>query len=333
MSKKYISFIGTGAWASALANLLAQNGHSVKMYGINNEEINEINQGYNRKFFGSRSFANKDLIQASNDLSFVLKDCQTLVIAIPSVAIRSALKQISALLKKRKVNIINVSKGFDDQTGDFLSDLIKTKLKRNIKYFATFAGPSYATEVFNEHLTLINVFASDQEFEHELISKFNNNYFKLVPCQDEYAGEIFAALKNVLAIGIGISAFTHLGKNPHSALISVGTKEILSVIKQIKPNSNPNIGFELVGIGDIFLTCSSTQSRNFTFGYAVAENGLKEALKMQRVTVEGFSSAKALSKIIQANNIKNIPLLESIIAVLNGSKEPILLTDFLINEY
>ncbi|UUD36452.1 NAD(P)-binding domain-containing protein [Mycoplasmopsis citelli] len=333
MSKnKYFSFIGTGAWASALANVLAQNGHKVKMYGINEEEVAEINQGYNRKFFGSRLFAHPKFIQASTDLSFVLEGCETLVIAVPSFAFRSVLKQLSEALRFRRVNIINVSKGFDEQSGTFLSDLIKNKLRRNLKNFATFSGPSYAIEVFNEHLTLINIFASNKEFRDKLIAKFNNYYFNLVPCEDEYGGEIFAALKNVLAIGIGISSYTHPGKNSHSALISVGTKEILSIIKQLKPSSDLSVGFELVGTGDIFLTCSSTQSRNFTFGYSIAERGLRETLKNQKLTVEGYSSAKALSKLIATKNIKNIPLLENIIAVLNGSKEPLLLTDFITNK-
>lgn len=327
---KYIAFIGTGAWASALANVVSQNGYHVKMYGINDQEISEINKGFNRKYFGNRSFTNPENIQASTDLEYVLKDCETAVIAIPSVAIRSVLKQLSAILKYKKINIVNVSKGFDDLSGEFLSDLIKTKLNRNLKNFATFAGPSYASEVFEEHLTLINVFASNKDFEELLIQKFNNHYFQLIPCADEHTGEILAALKNVLAIGIGISSFNHPGKNSHSALISIGTKEILQIALQLKPSTNVAIGFELAGIGDIFLTCSSTQSRNFTFGYSIAEKGLKETLKKQELTVEGYASAKTLAKILQQNNIKNVPLLESIIAILQGQKEPLLLTDFLI---
>ncbi|WP_036463740.1 NAD(P)H-dependent glycerol-3-phosphate dehydrogenase [Mycoplasmopsis sturni] len=327
--EKKITFIGTGAWASALANVLSHNNYSVVMFGIDQNEINDINSGYNRKYFGNRQFTITKNIRATNNLEEALKDTKIIVFAIPSIAIRSVIKEINKALNYKKVSVINVSKGFDDDSGEFLSNLIKRKMGNHIKEFATFTGPSYATEVFNESLTLINVFASSKKYSDELIEMFNNSYFKLVPLEDEQGGELFAALKNVLAIAAGIISFQFPGKNAESAFISLGIKEILKIHEQINRPKDLLIGYELVGIGDIFLTCSSTQSRNFSFGLAVAEYGLELAIQKENKTVEGLSTAKTLAKILEKNKIKDIPLFESVIQVLLGQKNPLELTDFL----
>ncbi|APJ38439.1 NAD(P)H-dependent glycerol-3-phosphate dehydrogenase [Mycoplasmopsis pullorum] len=328
---KKITFIGTGAWASALATVVLRNNYQVSMYGINEKEIEDINQGYNRKYFGNKMFNNRQNLTATNSLEEALKDTDLIVLAVPSEFIKDTLKAISQVLKYKKVNLVNVAKGIENNSKKFFSEFIEWKFGKNLKNLATLIGPSFAQEVFEENLTMINVVGKNEEYLQLLLHVFNNPYFRLVINKNEKGSELFAALKNVLAIGIGIMTYKHPEKNPQSALLSVGVKEIYQIYKFLNPDSKDDIGFELAGIGDIFLTCSSTKSRNFSFGLHIAELGLKPALEQENKTIEGYNTAKILDKIIKENDL-NVPFLKSIIDVLFYNKSPLMLLDF-VNEY
>ncbi|EFF41330.1 NAD(P)H-dependent glycerol-3-phosphate dehydrogenase [Mycoplasmopsis alligatoris] len=331
MHKSKICFIGTGAWGSALASVVSKNEHSVSMYGINKDEINDINKGKNTKYFGNKNFNNPENIVASNNLKECLKDADVVVLAVPSPAIKQVIKEIQQELKTKKIDLINVVKGIDEDTELLFSELIQKKFKRNLSNFATLIGPSFATEVFEDVLTMINVVGSDINYLAKVTRIFNNDTFRLVINEDEKASEIFAALKNVLAIGLGMINYFSPNKNTHAAILSIGVKEIHSVYKALYPQSKDTIGYELAGIGDIFLTCSSPKSRNYSFGYSIAEHGIKKILEKEQKTIEGYYTAKILSKIIEKNDL-NVPFLKSIIDVLFNKKNPFKVLDF-VEEY
>ncbi|WP_041594138.1 NAD(P)H-dependent glycerol-3-phosphate dehydrogenase [Mycoplasma crocodyli] len=331
MHKSKICFIGTGAWASALATVVSKNNHQVSMYGINELEISDINKGKNTKYFGSKLFNNPENIKATNDLSEALKDADVVVLAVPSQSIRSILKKLQEELKTKKVDLINVVKGIDEDSELLFSELIIKKFRRNVKNFATLIGPSFAVEVFENLLTMINVIGIDVNYLAKVTRIFSNDTFRLVINEEEKGSELFAALKNVLAIGLGMINFFLPSKNTHAAVLSIGVKEIYQVYKKVYPNSKDSIGYELAGIGDIFLTCSSSKSRNYSFGYKISEYGLKAALEKESKTIEGYYTAKILSKIIEKHELIT-PFLKSIIDVLFNKKNPYKVLDF-IEEY
>lgn len=328
MDKNKIAIIGTGAWGSALANVLLKNNHNIIMYGINQDEINDINNGYNRKYFGNKRFHNFKNLAATNNLDITLKNADYVILATPSSHIKTMLKEIQKVLNYRKINLINVAKGIDSETKNFFSELIYSKFRKNLKNMATLIGPSYAVEVFENELTMINVVGRDINFLAKLTKVFNNDSFKLVINKNEKGSELFAALKNVLAIGVGIISYSNKSKNTQSAMLTIGVKEIHKIYKSLFPELDDEIGFELAGIGDIFLTCSSNKSRNFSFGLDIADKGLKEVLNNQTKTVEGYTTAKILEKIIKEKDIY-VPFMTNIINVLYHNKSPFKILDFL----
>lgn len=329
---KKVTIIGTGAWASALATVLSKNNNKVLMWGIDSSEVDSINKGNNSKYFKDTLFNNPFNVKATLDLNEALKEFDYLILAVPSSAITSVLEQIKEIIKSKKINVINVAKGIDEKTNEFFSEVLNKQFANNLKNYCTLIGPSFAVEVFENVLTMINVVGPKTRFLKEVSELFNNDTFRLVVNENEHGSELFAALKNVLAIGIGMLDYLRPYRNTMAALLSIGVKEIHMVYKRIFPESNDNMGFELAGIGDIFLTCSSTKSRNFSFGRQVAEFGLEATLKNNKKTIEGYHAAKILANILNKNKDLKIVFLKSIIDILYKNKKPELLLDF-VKEY
>ncbi|UUD35499.1 NAD(P)-binding domain-containing protein [Mycoplasmopsis caviae] len=325
---KKVTIIGTGAWASALATVLTKNNNKVLMWGIDQFEVDSINKGKNPKYFSNTLFNNAFNVKATLDLKEALCDFDYLLLAVPSSAIVSVLNQIKKIIGKKKINVINVAKGIDDESKQFFSEVLVNQFSDNLKNYCTLIGPSFATEVFENVLTMINVVGPKVSYLKEMLKLFNNDTFRLVLNENEHGSELFAALKNVLAIGIGMLDYSLPYRNTMAALLSIGVKEIHMVYKAIFPNSNDNMGFELAGIGDIFLTCSSPKSRNFSFGRQVAEFGLEATLKVNNKTIEGYHAAKILDKILRKNKDLKTVFLRSIIDILHRGKKPELLLDF-----
>ncbi|RIV16632.1 NAD(P)H-dependent glycerol-3-phosphate dehydrogenase [Mycoplasmopsis gallopavonis] len=330
MSKKRkFGFIGTGAWSSALANVLSKNGYDVILYGVDQKEIEDIKRGYNTKYFNSRAFNNPENIYATDSLSELVSNSNTYVLGVPSKLVKSVLKQLQKELKYKKVDLINLSKGLEPNSETLFSEFIAKKFKKNLKNLATFIGPSFAVEVFNEEATIINVVGENHMYNRELQRAFNNAYFRLEPEQNIKGAELFAALKNVLAIGMGMVSAKYQSVNTHSAMLTIGTQEILKVLDFLHPNpDNVKVALSFSGIGDIFLTCSSTKSRNFSFGQQINEFGMKKALELNNKTVEGVETAKTLQKILKKHPL-DVPFLNNIIAILFSGKSPFKILDFI----
>ncbi|WP_406614661.1 NAD(P)H-dependent glycerol-3-phosphate dehydrogenase [Mycoplasma corogypsi] len=324
-------FIGTGAWGSALANVLSSNGHKVMLYGVDLAEINDINNGRNTKYFNSIKFSHQENVIATTSLKELVDFANTFVLAVPSHAIKTVLKQLKDIIKYKHVDIINLSKGFEQNSELLFSEFVQKKFRSNLKNLASLVGPSYAIEVFQHDLTVINIVGENVEYLEDIASYFNNSSFKLVASQKVNGCELFAAAKNLLSIGLGISSYNNESVNTHSALITLGTQEIIKLYQVLYPTEfSHEVAFSYAGIGDIILTCSSNKSRNYSFGLLVAEIGINDALAKNTSTVEGYETAKTLNKLIKRNNV-SVPFLQSIIDILLHNKKASYLTDFIAN--
>lgn len=317
---KTIAFLGTGAWGSALASVLSFNNHKVKMWGINEKEVNDINNGVNTAFFGEKKFNNPKNITASLKMEEVVEGADFVVLAVPSVAIKSVLTQLTKVLGSKKANILSVAKGFDYETSEPLSNFIYNHFKNNLNSFASLIGPSFAVEVFDNLLTMANVVGKNKEFNQLIAQAFNNNYFKLVPTEDEHGAEYYAAFKNTLAIGVSIANYFFEAKNTVAALVTIGVNEIFNIYKHFNPHSCASVALQLSALGDTLLTCTSEKSRNFSFGKLIAEFGLEEALQKNTKVVEGYYAAKTLDKMLTNNPELKAPFLKNIVDILYHGK-------------
>ncbi|AMD81442.1 glycerol-3-phosphate dehydrogenase (NAD(P)+) [Mycoplasmopsis canis PG 14] len=322
MNKIYkFGFIGTGAYGSALANILTHNNLKTIMYGINDDEINDINNGYNKKFFGEKKFDNNHLITATKDLEYVLDNSENIVLAVPSFVLSSTLSKMKELRPQVKWNIINIAKGFETQTRTFFSEFIKKEMKESLNNLSTLLGPSFAIELFEKNKTIINIFGDSKKYNNEVISYFNNDYFKIYPIDDPFSAELFAALKNVLAIGCGILSEVSNSKNTFAAFLTTGVKEILMIYGKIAKKKKYKLVFDYATFGDTVLTCSNDKSRNFSYGKFIAKNGIESANKEFQGTIEGKEAAKVLVEILNIYRIKT-KVFKGIISVLANKISP-----------
>ncbi|MFZ9181481.1 MAG: NAD(P)H-dependent glycerol-3-phosphate dehydrogenase [Rickettsiales bacterium] len=304
-NSKNILVIGSGTWGTAVANLIAENNHRVFLNSIEDSVINDINLNHkNSKYFPEINL-NKNLIAIPNlktEVDFVF-------VVVPSHAIYQLFSKISELNFSKECIFVICSKGFEHKNLDLITDAFEKITHR--KNYAVLSGPNFAIEVASKVPSITSVASFDPEIAKNVIEILNNDYFKAQFHPDPRTAEICGVVKNILAIGCGIVDGLNLGVNTKSALLVKGVNEIQKLCRVIKANDdleNP------AGFGDIFLTCSSTKSRNNSLGLLIAR-GLKPD---PNTTYEGANSAKLIVEFAKKYNLK-LDLCEEINKIINGN--------------
>ena len=314
-----VGFIGSGAWATALANVVTDNGHEAIVYGISKEEIDDINKHHRNSKYFSKASLNKN-IKGTMFIEDAVEDSDIIVIAVPSSQIRNVLAKIKNFIINNPI-ILNVSKGFDSSTHKRLSEVIKENLDDSlIKGVVTLIGPSYAEEVVVRFYTAISAVSSSMECASIIQNVFSNKYFRVYTNDDEIGAEVGAGIKNVIAIASGILEGLGYKDNSRAALITRGLAEITRYGVAIGANQKTFLG--LTGIGDLFLTCSSKTSRNYSCGVEIGKNnGADEFLKNNTKTVEGIHACKIIHNAAIKMGIE-MPITKAVYEVIYENKKP-----------
>jgi len=314
-----ICFLGSGAWASALANVVSDNNHEVVVYGIDENEINDININHKNSKYFNEVLLNKN-IKATLDIEEAIKDSGIIVIAVPSSQIRKVLSKIEKIINSRPI-ILNVSKGFDSKTHKRISEVIKESIDpKLIKGVVTLIGPSYAEEVVVRYYTAISAVSSSIECAEEIQKVFSNNYFRVYTNEDEIGAEIGAGIKNVIAIASGILTGLGYKDNSRAALITRGLAEITRYGLALGADQKTFLG--LTGIGDLFLTCSSLTSRNYSCGIEIGKlDSAEEFLKNNTKTIEGVYACKIIYESALELGVE-MPIVSAVYEVLYNNKKP-----------
>ena len=317
-----IAILGTGSWATALSQVLVDNGHETLMYGISQEEIDDINLNHqNSRYFKDVKVDKK--IRATNNLEETIKDASYILITVPTSAVRSTLEKVKPLLKQ-KVTVINASKGFDLTTKKRISETIREVLDENERYeVVSLIGPSHAEEVVIRQLTTVCSVSLDIDRAKDVQELFSNMYFRVYSHDDEIGAEYGVALKNVIAIAAGTIAGLGYGDNTRAALITRGLAEMTRF--GVKKGGQAETYLGLTGIGDLIVTCSSKHSRNFMAGYEIGlANGAEEFMKNNKKTVEGIRTCKVIYEDFKENYYPDLqmPIVDAIYAVLYRGVKP-----------
>ena len=296
-----IRILGTGSWGSALAQVLADNGHDVMMWGIDASEVNDIeNNHHNSRYFEVEM--NHD-VHATMDISCVT-DADVILIAVPVMALESVVEKIAPLLD-HPVIFINVAKGFHPVTHERLSVVMERIIPASMrKAIVSLIGPSH-----------------DNEEEAQMIQElFSNSYFRVYRNTDVVGAEIGVALKNVMAIASGILEGVGQGDNARAALMTRGLAEMTRYGVAHGGRAETYLGLD--GVGDLIVTCTSMHSRNFTAGLQIGKEGSAENFwKENRRTVEGVAACKVVYEQAKAEGIE-MPIVNEVYAVLYEGKSP-----------
>lgn len=305
-----ISVLGAGSWGTALAVLLYGNEHEVTLWSIDKREVTMIcdKREQVEKLPGVRI---PEGIVVTNDLEKSIPGRDLLVLAVPSIFIRSTSKMMAPFVEDGQI-IVNVAKGIEEHTLMNMTDVIEDEIS-NAKV-GVLSGPSHAEEVGRQIPTTVVAGARDKETAEVIQDAFMNSFFRVYTSPDMVGIELGAALKNVIALAAGIVDGLGFGDNTKAALITRGIAEITRLGTAMGGRVETFAG--LSGIGDLIVTCTSTHSRNHNAGYLIGQGkSYQEAMGEVKMVVEGVYSAKAALALAKKYQVE-VPITEQINRVL-----------------
>jgi glycerol-3-phosphate dehydrogenase (NAD(P)+) len=319
MSAKKIAVIVAGSWGTALANVLADNGHQVMLWTRNSKQADEINNEHrNARFLGEHAL--HPGIQAVTSIADATEGASALLLAAPTSAMRQVVAQLQPYVKEDMI-IIHASKGFEAESLLPMSSVIAEELPQmNPDRIVVLSGPSHAEEVIVRNPTTIVVAATEIAAAEAAQDLFINSYFRVYTNPDIRGVEVAGALKNIIAFGAGMSDGLQFGDNAKAALLTRGLAEISRLGTAM--GANPMTFAGLAGVGDLVVTCTSKHSRNWRAGYAVAQGkSLQTVLEEMGMVVEGVRTTKAAVELAKRHHI-DMPIAEQLYCVLFEGKQP-----------
>ena len=317
---KNITVLGGGSWATALSKLLSENGHNVTVWLRDEALANDLTQNrVNTKYLPNVRIPEN--IVFTSDINQAANKAEILLLVVPTQMVREVLKQIKDEYKEGKI-IINASKGIEICTMKLVSDIVKDEAKNSV--FAVISGPSHAEEVGLSMPTAITLACHDMDTAEEIQDIFMSEYFRVYTNEDVIGAELGGALKNIIALGAGISDGVGYGDNAKAALITRGIVEIARL--GIAMGADIHTFYRLTGMGDLIVTCTSRHSRNWNAGYLIGQ-GLSrdEAIKKVGMVVEGIPTTYAAYKLSNKLNV-DMPIVDAMYDILEnkaGVKETV----------
>lgn len=310
-----IGVLGGGSWGTSLAILLSKNGHEVDMWLRNKEQLEDIiKTGENRKYLPGIKFPPK--LNLYNDIEKTLDKKDIVLMSIPTHGVRETLKSISNCILKDQL-IVNVAKGIENDSLYRISEIVKEILPDN-KY-VVLSGPSHAEEVGLDIPTAVVSASEDLKLAEYVQDIFSTPTFRVYTSEDIIGVELGGALKNIIALGAGISDGVGYGDNSKAALMTRGINEITRL--GVKMGANPQTFAGLSGIGDLIVTCTSMHSRNRRAGILIGEGkSMDEAIKEVGMVVEGILTTKSAYMLSKKYEVE-MPITSELYNVLYKGKD------------
>ncbi len=313
---KTIGVIGAGSWGTALAITLADKGHVVKMCDINEEHLKEMKEHReNVRYLPGIKFPEKLSIVDSTEEA--LKDADMALFSAPAQHFRNAFEKAIPYLTVDMI-VVNVAKGIEQGTLMRMSEIAYI-LQPEVKY-AVLSGPSHAEEVGRKLPTTVAVASNDMEIAEEVQNIFITENFRVYTNDDVCGVELGGSLKNIIALGAGISDGIGYGDNAKAALMTRGITEMCRLGVALGADIATFSG--LTGIGDLIVTCTSMHSRNRRCGIMIGEGmAPDEAVKKVGMVVEGMFTAEAAYELAKKVGVE-MPITELIYKCISGDVTP-----------
>lgn len=311
-----VSILGAGAWGTAIAMLLGNNGHDVTLWSALAPEVEMLR---NERELKDKLPGIKlpDSVSISDNLESACTEKDLIVFAVASPFVRRTAQMAKPFIKENQ-KVVNVGKGIEEATLDTLTDILKEELVG--ADIAVLSGPSHAEEVSRGIPTTCVVGAESKDTAHFIQDVFMSDRFRVYTSPDVIGIELGGSLKNVIALAAGIADGLGFGDNTKAALMTRGIAEISRLGIAMGGKMETFAG--LSGVGDLIVTCTSKHSRNRNAGYLMGQGlSMEEAMKEVKQVVEGVYSAKAALKLAQKLNIE-MPIVEQVNLVLFENKNP-----------
>ncbi|CAM3969495.1 NAD(P)H-dependent glycerol-3-phosphate dehydrogenase [Paenibacillus alkaliterrae] len=315
---KRAAVLVAGSWGTALASVLANNGYQVMLWTRNGEQADSINRTrVNSKFLPEMQLP--DLIHATTDLKQALHDVELALFVAPSGAMREVAKQAAPFLSAETL-IVHATKGFETDTLKRMTTVLSEELGRSPEQLVVLSGPSHAEEVIRKQPTTVVVASASIQAAEQAQDALMNTHFRVYTNPDVVGVEVAGAIKNIIALGAGLTDGLSFGDNAKAALLTRGLAEIGRLGSVM--GANPLTFAGLAGVGDLVVTCTSKHSRNWRAGYMLADGTpLDEVLSRMGMVVEGVKTTRAAYDLAKQYDVE-MPITFQLYEVLFANKEP-----------
>ena len=307
--QRAIAVLGGGSFGTAVANLLAENGHRVHQWMRDPEQAEAIrlNRENPRYLKGIKIHPG---VEPVTDLQATLDTCELCFVALPSSALRNVLAVHAERLSGKM--LVSLTKGIEAHSFKLMSEILEEIAPQ--ARIGVLSGPNLAREVAEHALTATVVASADEALCTEVQAALHGRTFRVYASADRFGVELGGALKNVYAIIAGMAVALGMGENTQSMLITRALAEMTRFA--VSQGANPMTFLGLAGVGDLIVTCSSAKSRNYQVGYALGQGlSLEEAVNRLGEVAEGVNTLKVLKTKAQELNVY-MPLVAGLHAIL-----------------
>ncbi len=319
LKEKAIAVIGGGTMGTAIAQLLAGNGYKVNLWVYESQLCRHINADHINTLFMPDIVLSENIC-ATNSLQDALDDVSVIFSVTPSQLIRNIWQKAKPFINEN-TPIVCASKGIETGTGKLISnvftDILGDNYKNNLAYLS---GPSFAKEILQGTPTAVVAASYNEQLAKKIQTMISTNVFRVYTTDDVTGVELGGAVKNVIAIGVGIAEGLGLGINTRSAIITRGLAEISRLA--VACGAHPSTLSGLAGMGDLVLTCTGHLSRNLQVGLRLGKGEkLKDILASTNMVAEGVATAHSTLRLAQSKEIE-MPITRMVDALLKEKISP-----------
>ncbi|MFK8032080.1 MAG: NAD(P)H-dependent glycerol-3-phosphate dehydrogenase [Gammaproteobacteria bacterium] len=309
--------LGAGSWGTALAIQFARSGRDTIIWGRNDRQLKAMKKDrVNEKYLPDCPFPEK--LTVITDFAEAVSGARDILVAVPSHSFRETLEKLEFLMPLDG-RVCWATKGFEENTGKLPHQVAQEVLGADIPT-AVLSGPTFAAEVGRGLPTAMSIASTDEAFAEDLAEDISNDVFRAYTTDDVVGVEVGGAVKNILAIGAGISDGLGFGANTRVAMITRGIVEMSRLGIALGARQETFLG--LAGVGDLMLTCTDNLSRNRRMGLALAAGkSIEEAAEEIGQVVEGVRAAKAVWQVAKSHDV-DMPIVSELYAVLYENKSP-----------
>lgn len=307
-----VAILGAGSYGTALAIALARNGQTTYLWGHNPQKMAEMAQARtNQEFLPDIAFP--EALHIESDLAETLAKVKDILLVVPSHVFAEVLQQLKPLLRPDH-RLMWATKGLERDTGRLLQSVVEEILGTNYP-LAVLSGPTFAKELAQGLPTAIALASNNADFADQMQQRIHcSKAFRVYLNPDMVGVQLGGAIKNVIAIGAGISDGMGFGANARTALITRGLAEISRLGQTL--GANPATFMGMAGLGDLVLTCTDNQSRNRRFGLMLGQGkNAEQAMAEIGQVVEGFYNTKEAFLLAQRQGVE-MPIVEQIYQML-----------------
>jgi glycerol-3-phosphate dehydrogenase (NAD(P)+) len=316
---KKVAVVGAGSWGTALSIVLADNGYVPCIWARRQEIVMEINTSHTlREYLPDVRLP--DSITATLELEKAVQNAELVLFVVPSHAFREVARMVRPFLSEDSI-VVHATKGFDPDTSLRMTEVLKEEIPTlSDSRIAVLSGPSHAEEVSARCPTTVVVASHAKETAEYVQDYLMNGNFRVYTNPDVVGTELGGALKNIIALGCGISDGLGYGDNAKAALMTRGLVEIARLGVTMGASQMTFAG--LAGLGDLIATCTSKHSRNWRAGYLLGQgNHLETVLQEIKMVVEGVRTTKVAYRLSERFGV-DMPITREIYRVLFEGKVP-----------